>query len=357
MEFKNILLKAKTKEITEDEALFLYNSTESSIENCLRLFSTASFVRDNEVGKMIRLDGFMGGVTPCEIDPPCAYCWRNFYKNNIFDDSSVITMDELALGVEAIAKTGTTTIEIGGGTTPKAAQMLKEAVKVVKNNSNMEIWINVGPSLNKSDVNQLKELGVKGFACSLETINQEIFSKVKSGDSMEKRKELIEIIDNQNIDLHSVLMVGLQESFKDRVEHMFYLKQFKSLKWFLVTWLHSPPGTIVEKFHQPSPLEAARTVAIARLIFRNIYTHVSGWQHLHLWLMAGCNRFVHAGAGLHKHRKGQEGLAGHGSRPPIDAEIKEINQQVKITNLLPVTVKYVKEVGLEVEPSLQKYLK
>lgn len=348
MNFEEILAKAKKKAINEHEALFLFENTASSLENTLKLFDVASYVRNNEAGKLIRMDGFIGGIAPCDFDPPCGYCFRHL------SEFEQLTKEELTEGVKAIAKTGTTTVELGGGTSLKSARLIKEAVKIVQENSDMEIWINVGPCLSEGDVKELKQMGVKGITCSLETINENVFKKVKSEDSLEKRKELIQIIDKHGVELHSVLMVGLQESFKDRVDHMFYLKQFKNLKWFLVTWLHSPPTSPVEKMHQPSPLEAARAVAIARLIFRDIYTHVSGWQHLQLWLMAGCNRFVHAGTGIHKRNNKAGRLPGHGGHIPVDAEITEINDKVKVTNLLPVTARYVEEMGLELEPSVKE---
>ena len=88
---------------------------------------------------------------------------------------------------------------------------------------------------------------------------------------------------------------------------MFYLKKFRNFKYFPITWLHSLKGSPLENYPQPSPWEAARTAAIARLIFRDIHIHISGWQYLELWLAAGCNRFVHAGASIHKHIEGKQG--------------------------------------------------
>jgi len=355
MDFENVLAEAKNRMISKEEALVLFKKTES-IENIFKLFEVASDVRNREAGKLIRLDGFMGALTPCEINPPCGYCWRatKFYDDK-FQGNSLLTQKEIALGVKTMAETGTSTIELGGGTSSKSARLIKEAVKIVQENSNMEIWINVGPSLNEEDVLELKEMGVKGITSSLETINEDIFKKVKSGDSMEKRKELARIIDKAGVDFHSVLMVGLQKSYEDIIEHIFYLKEFKNLKWFLVTWLHSPPGTPLERWRQPSPLEAARVAAIARLIFRDIYIHTSGWQYIQLWLAAGCNRFVHAGASVHKHRGNGQRLPGHSGYTPIDAKIIEINNNVKFVNLLPVTARYVKEMGLEVEPGIEKF--
>jgi len=352
MSIIQILEKAKEREINREEAVFLFENCQT-IPKALELFKTASYVRDREAGKQIRFDGFLGTITPCEIEPPCGFCVRSVA--NVFTEAELLTLEEVSLGAKTLRETGTSTVELGGGTSKSSAKIIKKAVKQVKEVTDLEIWINVGPSLEENDVIELKNLGVRGITSSFETVNAEIFKKVKPGDSLEKRKKLAEIVDKSGLELHSVLMVGLGESFQDRVEHMFYLKKFSNFKYFPITWLHSLKGSPLENYPQPSPWEAARTAAIARLIFRDIYIHISGWQHLHLWLAAGCNRFVHAGASIHKHIEGKpHPTPGFGGPPPLEAVVKKVTKELRLVNILPVTVKYAQECGLEVEPSILK---
>ncbi len=50
---------------------------------------------------------------------------------------------------EAFKKTGTTTVEIGGGTNPDVAgSTIIEILKILKE-SGFEVWVNVGPALEK----------------------------------------------------------------------------------------------------------------------------------------------------------------------------------------------------------------
>jgi len=352
MSIIRILEEAKEREINREEAVFLFENTKT-IPQALELFKTASYVRDREAGKQIRFDGFLGRITPCEIEPPCGFCVRSVA--DVFTNRNLLTLEEVSSGAKALRETGTSTVELGGGTSKSSAQIIKEAVKRVKEATDLEIWINVGPSLEGNDVEELKNLGVKGVTSSFETINEEIFKKIKPGDSLEKRKKLAELIDKSGLELHSVLMVGLGESYRDRVEHMFYLKKFHNFKYFPITWLHSPKGSPLENYPQPSPWEAARTAAIARLIFRDIHIHISGWQHLQLWLAAGCNRFIHAGASIHKEGK-PELTPGFGGPLPPEAIVKKITERLKLVNILPITVKYAQECGLEVEPQILKAL-
>lgn len=184
------------------------------------------------MGKLVRLDGFLGGITPCSINPPCLYCTRALkHVPDKFQRDGLLTLEEVALGAKAIAATRTTTVELGGGTSSEGARIIKEAVKVVRDEApQLKIWINVGPSLSQGDVTELKELGVDGITSSFETMNEEVFRRFKPGDSLAKRIEIARIIDGAGVNLHSVLMVGLGESYENRVEHMFFLKQFPNLR-------------------------------------------------------------------------------------------------------------------------------
>lgn len=76
----------------------------------------------------------------------------------------------------------------------------------------MDIWINVEPSLSKDDLVKLKDLGVKEVCSSLETINPDVFKDAKPGDSLEARMKLAEEINEVELDLKSVMMVGFDVS-------------------------------------------------------------------------------------------------------------------------------------------------
>lgn len=139
------------------------------------------------------------------------------------------------------------------------------------------------------------------------------------------------------------------QSYQDRVGHLFYLKELKNFRQLAVTWLKVHPGSPLEgKIIPPSPIEAARTVAISRLIFRNVYINVSDPQHIQLWVMAGANRMVHAGASLHE--KG--GFSIGGQWVGTGVERIDVGNGYEIMNILPVTARYILDARMEVEPTV-----
>ena len=348
MEFEETLQIALDRAITREEALFLFKETEEPTKY-LKLFEAATAVREKECGNLFRLDGWMGSNIECKIDPPCRYCRRATpgYKWESWN----VSAGQLKEIAEAFKGTGTTTVEIGGGTNPEdAGPNVIEILKVLRE-SGLDVWVNVGPALEEGHIQEMKRLGVESITSSFETMNEEIFKKIKPGDSLEKRKELAHLINDNGVPLISVIMVGIGESYQDRVNHLFYLSGMENFYQLAVSWLKvhlkSPlEGTIIP----PSPIEAARTVAIGRLIFRDVHINVSDPQHIQLWIMAGANRMVHAGASLHE--KG--GFSIGGQWVSTGAEHIDVGNGYEVMNILPVTARYIMDAGMEVEPTVQK---
>ena len=348
MEFEETLQIALDRAITREEALFLFKETEAPTKY-LKLFEAATAVREKECGNLFRLDGWMGSNIECKIDPPCRYCRRATpgYKWESWN----VSAGQLKEIAEAFKGTGTTTVEIGGGTNPEdAGPNVIEILKVLRE-SGLDIWVNVGPALEEGHIQEMKRLGVESITSSFETMNEEIFKKIKPGDSLEKRKELAHLINDNGVPLISVIMVGIGESYQDRVNHLFYLSGMENFYQLAVSWLKVHPkspleGTIIP----PSPIEAARTVAIGRLIFRDVHINVSDPQHIQLWIMAGANRMVHAGASLHE--KG--GFSIGGQWVSTGAEHIDVGNGYEVMNILPVTARYIMDAGMEVEPTVQK---
>ncbi len=349
MEFEEVLKNAEENEITKEEALYLFKET-GRYDKALKLFEVASRVRDDEIGNVFKLDGFIGLITHCTVDPPCRYCHSSSNIKSGFGLENVLTIDEIVEGARLIEETGISMTELGGGTTVgNSGEKVIEAVKAVKRATDLDIWVNVGPALSEDTLKELKNVGGVDVTSSFEVnpLNEELFRKVKPGDDLDARKKLANMINDTGLGLNSVLMSGLGESYEDRVDHMFYLKQFENFKYFLCTWFHPAPGTPMANYPLTSPLEAAKTAAIARLIFRDIDIHISGYEHIPLWIMAGVNRVVHAGASVHRVR---DGAGWH----TIGAEVKHINDRLDFLNLLPTTVRFITGAGMEVEPEIER---
>jgi len=304
-DFEKVLRKAEKESISSQEALVILNEVNTT-QRLIMLFEVASKVRDENVGKVFKFDGFMGPITPCDIDPPCTYCGRAAKnKSELFSD--LLTIEEIKCGAKLIAESGAKRVEIGGGTILKGAgSEVINAVEAIKSVAPiLEIWLNFGPSLSKVDLLKLKELGVKEVCSSLEVHNPELFSEIKPGDSMTARKKLANEINEVGLGLTSVMMVGVGSSYKDYVDYMFWLNNFKNLSHCVITGFNPIPGAPLGGKEVALSSEVAKVAAVARLVNRNVDISFGGMMNdphiLPLWIIAGANRAIHMG--VHVNRK------------------------------------------------------
>ena len=349
MKIEEVLETAKEREINREEAMYLFQETRT-YDKMLQLFQVACEVRDEEMGRIFQLHGHIASITPCTVNPPCSYCGRSSLSNNdttwgeLFGKELVLTLEEISASAKLIEETGTKAVDVFGGTVAGGdARRVIRVVKTIKDASDLEIMISAGPSFSRETLIELQKLGVKEVASSFETINERLFKEVKPGDSFEARKKLAETIDNLGLGLYTVLMVGLggSYSYEDYADQMFYLKRFENLSCLTIARFNPVPGTPLENHPPPSPLETARTAAIARLVFRDIDIRMGGFDYIYLplSLLSGANR-AQAGASISKNgRMIREHLFGIKTRKIGD---------LVFFNPMPATTKFVREAGMEV---------
>jgi biotin synthase-like enzyme len=346
-EYNEILDKARQTPINREEAVFLLKNAETP-EAVAGLFAAASHVRRNEAGDIFRFDGFMGGNTKCTMDPPCLYCRRAIPGHDMEPWS--LEPADLSKVLAAFKDTGTSTVEIGGGTNPDDCGRVGAALLEHIKGAGLKAWANFGPALSRDDIMAMRELGIEGITSSFETINPAVFKDLKPGDDLGKRQELAHLISECGVNLFSTMLVGIGESPQDRVDHLFYLKDIPQFYKLSVSWLKVHPGGPLDgKMTGPSPMEPAKVVSVARLIFRDIGIGMSGAQHVQLSILAGANRMVHGGASFHKkggYRIGAQGFRSFESREVVDGFVMD--------NLLPITAQWAVEAGMDVEPGVRR---
>ena len=345
MTFEEILREAREREITREEALCLFQETQGW-ERALRLFETASTVRDREAGRRVKVMGFICCITRCTTDPVCKYCftWRS---PDAFTDQAVLSEEQVAAAARAIEEAGIHCVELAGGTLwgEEGSQATRKAVEAVTRATDLGVWINNGPAYSPEDVFRFKELGAEGIACNFETTNEAIFKELRPGDNLQARKAIVEATEQAGLGIDNTLMVGLGEqwgdkhSYEDWVDFLFHFKQFNNLKILEIHPFRPMPGSPVEKLPPGSALESAKGKAIARLIFRDI--EISGAGDM-LGLMTGANLIMHAASVVRASRL-RPGF--HGASPSR----KQLDNDLVLDNYLPGIARQLQDFGMELE--------
>ena len=289
-----ILKKAENNQkLTDEEFLELLNI--SNDEDLNKLFETAAKIRDQQ-SKTIKLTSTIHITNKCQIQPRCEYCgfaeetsskgyYNAFYKSN----------EEILCAVKSIQEADIPRVSCSGGYGYKGKQAVN-ACKIVKENSDLEILVNVGGDLTEESINKLAELNTDTICCNLETINEEVFYKRKPGDSLEQRILTCERISKAGIGLSSGLLLGIGESVEDRLKHLRFLGTFETLEEIPIMGFNPYDDTPMAN-EEPFPLqEQLKMVAITRIMYPHIRitmpTPTVGPENVEFSLKAGANNLA-----------------------------------------------------------------
>lgn len=283
----------KNKKLSDEEYLKLLNITH---ENDLKkLFEIAVNIRNN-TSKTIKLTSTIHITNKCQIQPRCKYCgfaeetsskgyYNAFYKSD----------EEILNAAKSIQKATIPRVSCSGGYGYKGKQAVN-ATRIVKENTNLEVLVNVGGDLTEKSINQLGELGVDTVCCNLETINEKIYNEVKPGETLQQRIDACQMISDAGIELSSGLLLGLGESPEDRIKHLRFLNNFDTLGEIPIMGFNPYDDTPMAN-HPPFPLkEQLKFIAVTRIMYPEIRitvpTPTIGPKNVEYSLNAGANNLA-----------------------------------------------------------------
>ena len=328
-----ILKKAENNQkLTDEEFLELLNI--SNDEDLNKLFETAAKIRDQQ-SKTIKLTSTIHITNKCQIQPRCEYCgfaeetsskgyYNAFYKSN----------EEILCAVKSIQEADIPRVSCSGGYGYKGKQAVN-ACKIVKENSDLEILVNVGGDLTEESINKLAELNTDTICCNLETINEEVFYKRKPGDSLEQRILTCERISKAGIGLSSGLLLGIGESVEDRLKHLRFLGTFETLEEIPIMGFNPYDDTPMAN-EEPFPLqEQLKMVDITRIMYPHIRitmpTPTVGPENVEFSLKAGANNLATVIADNYPHEVKGVGAPEYGNYNKVVNVIEKLG-------LIPQTI-------------------
>lgn len=334
MEFDTLIETVRGEAPPKEAALeLLQRSREPAL--ALRLFEAASDVRDKALGRTLWWSAGISSMMPCRIVPRCTYC--TYFTTKSFPS------EELVASVKAIEGLGIRHLHLSGGSSLDGFDNeMAEAVNIISDASEIEIEVNLGPSFSRDGIRRFKQLGVKSVTSSLETFNPEVFAKAKPGDSLPMRKELIEICQQESMPVRSMILVGLGESEADRIDHLFWLKDFSQVGHVRFSRFMPYAGTAWADHPRCSPWEVARLIAVARLLMPKVDLGLAAGNtpdDIPLWYAAGGgNQVLGASVSL---RKGKP-------EPQPGADIVPVNDRVSLVSRMRMIEDFVRGLGREI---------
>ncbi|MDP1551940.1 MAG: 5,10-methenyltetrahydromethanopterin hydrogenase cofactor biosynthesis protein HmdB [Methanobacteriaceae archaeon] len=289
-----ILKKAlKGDSLQKNEVLTLFNANSS--EEIQNIVETAANIR-NLASKKIKLTSTVHLTNICQVTPKCKYCgfasktssegyYHPFYKKK----------EEILKAALSVENSGISRISCSGAHGYRGKHAVN-AAKIVKENTSLELLVNVGSDLNTQSLKELSIYETDTVCCNLETVNETLFNDLKPGEKLKHRVQICEMVSELDLELSSGLLIGLGESYKDRVNHLFFLKQFSSLGEIPIMGFNPYKDTPMAN-HPPCSLkEQMKTIAITRIMYNDIRitvpTPTIGPENVKYSLMAGADNLA-----------------------------------------------------------------
>jgi len=264
--FEVALKRGRSGDVDLATALTLFHGA-ARRDRAERLFRAAVEVRDAHLGRVLKLTAHVHMVTRCELSASCKYCSLSSTLPSVSDERSPLNLREAIQGARFAARQGVAAIVLVGGTDLEGSdEQLRELVTRVREVTDLDLAVDVGPSLSERTVRWLGRERVSPIYCSMETIDARVFKNAKPGDDLDARLRFMEMVERSGGHLGNIVMNGLGTT-ESLLRTVLATRRFPHTTHLHISTFHPVPGTPWAGRRPASLRSSLRVLAIARLAF------------------------------------------------------------------------------------------
>ncbi|GFZ30204.1 biotin synthase [Clostridium zeae] len=267
----------ENQDITFEEAVKL--STIDGQEALEQLFNSANKLREVFSGKEIDFCTIMNAKSGrCSED--CKFCAQSAHYKTEVEVYGLVSKEaaiKLAKENESEGVNRFSLVTSGRGINGSEFEKVLDIYEEL----NKEVKIDLCASLGIMEYEQflkLKEKGITMYHHNLET-SREYYDNICTTHSYDERIDTINAAKNAGLDICSGGIIGLGESFEDRIKLAFQLKELE-VKSIPVNILNPIKGTPLENAKSLTQQEILKTIAIFRLINPEAFIRLAGGRNL-----------------------------------------------------------------------------
>ena len=270
--------------ISYEEAIGL-NSI--AAEDIPLLAAYANKIRAKFAGKTVDMCGIISArAGHCSED--CKFCAQSlFHKTGspVYPLLSAGQIVDQAQRIEAAGAARVSIVTSGKGMeNDPAFHEILEIIAAVQQATRLQVCANLG-TINQRQAVELASAGVRRYAHNLET-SARYYPQVCSSHPFEERLRTIEAAKAAGMELCCGGIIGMGETWQDRMELAFTLQQY-DVASIPVNILNPIKGTAMEGIIPPKPLEIVKTFAALRFILPDKVLRPAGGRELNLRDMQG----------------------------------------------------------------------
>lgn len=259
--------------ISKEEALFLYKSP---LEELLRYA--------NEIRQSFCQDVFdfctiiNGKAGRCTED--CKFCAQSIHFKTNAQEHPLLSKEEILNSALLNEKEGIRRLSVvtsGRSLNDDEIMELCATYKLIKDKSNISLCASHG-LLTYEHFKLLKEAGITRYHCNLET-SRRFFPSICTTHTYDDKIKTIESAKKAGLSICSGTILGLGESFEDRIDMIMDLERLE-VKSIPINILNPIKGTPFESNPSISYEEILRTIAVFRFIIPDGVIRLAGGRGL-----------------------------------------------------------------------------
>lgn len=201
----------------------------------------------------------------CRTSPGCRHCKWESFKNDIPSFERRRSLDEVLFNAEEMLRAGATNLLTAAGWMGYAIpEFYCDYIRAIKARFEADVYGLFG-AINAQSLAALKEAGMDGYQCGLESPDEEIYRRFRpGGDSLSDRKKTLKSVKAAGLKIWSGFLLGFGLSEKVFMEGLEYLKSL-SPDWIGIQPFVPFPHTEMQAENPTNPYQWARAMAVTRL--------------------------------------------------------------------------------------------
>jgi biotin synthase len=260
--------------ITYDEALSL-----SKTEHVEYLCNAANEIREFHSGKSLDLCSITNARSG-KCPENCKWCSQSAFHKSDIEIYDLIDKKEAVRQAKRNYEKGVhkySLVTSGRTVSDETLAKLIDIYNEIKKDNPIHLCASMG-LLNKSQMQKLKNAGIKHYHCNLETAPS-FFSELCTTHSIDEKIETLRLAKDAGMDICSGGIIGMGESMEHRIELAFKLKEIGA-KSIPINFLNPIKGTALENAKPLTDNEILITIALFRFINPDAQIRFAGGRNL-----------------------------------------------------------------------------
>ncbi|WP_343208940.1 biotin synthase BioB [Anaerolentibacter hominis] len=287
---ENSIIEAAEAGLSKEQALSLLE------EDTGTLVCAAGEVRSRFCGSHFELCTIINSKSgKCSED--CRYCAQSAHYPSDTECYDMLSAEEVSACAVSNEKAGVERFSIvtsGRTLSDCETDKLCGIVRTLKQNTTLSLCSSNG-LLKYNQLKKLYEAGITRYHCNMET-SESFFPSICTTHTYQDKKDTIAAAQKAGMSICSGGIIGLGESFEDRIDLAFTLKEIRADS-IPLNILNPIPGTPLAGQPSLSEEEIVRTAALFRLILKDKTIRLAGGRTLladkgRLAVRAGVNAMI-----------------------------------------------------------------